>query len=392
MNNENEIPASQPEPETQLAPEAQAAANPVPLSTEPAETRFLKWALFGSQGLRAGWSVALFLVLTVLFLLCLGSAASAFVHHVLHTKTGQFTAISAMIGEIISVLAVLAAVAICARVEHRRILDYNLNGPRRTAHFATGLVGGFVALSILVGGLAWGGWLHFGGIALSGGQIAIYGALWGTTFLLTGLFEEGSARCYLQFTLTRGINFWWALGLIGAMCASGLIFQHGEGIWGIYIISALGLVPCFLLHTSKSSSAGFWQAAWVTSTFFGFIHTGNTGETWIGIFAAAAIGFVFCVSIWLTGSAWWAIGFHASWDWAETFFYGTADSGMQPQGHFLTTSPVGAALWSGGSDGPEGSLLVIFIILLTLLALIAIYGRRRPTLESTSTAVQPQLS
>jgi hypothetical protein len=78
----------------------------------------------------------------------------------------------------------------------------------------------------------------------------------------------------------------------------------------------------------------------------------------------------------VAGSAWWAIGCHAAWDWAETFFYGTADSGLVAPGHYLTTSPAGNALWSGGADGPEGSLLVLGVILL-LVALLVIYGRRK---------------
>ncbi len=76
---------------------------------------------------------------------------------------------------------------------------------------------------------------------------------------------------------------------------------------------------------------------------------------------------------------WWAIGCHAGWDWGETYFYGTADSGMIAKGHYLTASPAGQALWSGGTDGPEGSLLVLAVILLLLLALLAIYGRKRET-------------
>jgi len=33
-------------------------------------------------------------------------------------------------------------------------------------------------------------------------------------------------------------------------------------------------------------------------------------------------------------------------------------------------------LWSGGTDGPEGSLLVLGAILLLLTALLVIYGRK----------------
>ena len=106
----------------------------------------------------------------------------------------------------------------------------------------------------------------------------------------------------------------------------------------------------FLLHMNKAPKRRF-LAGGVGSPqpLFGFVHTGNNGENWIGIFAAAFIGFVFCVSIWVTGSAWWAIGCHAAWDWAETYFYGTADSGLVAPGHLLTTSPAGNPLWSGGS-------------------------------------------
>ena len=185
-----------------------------------------------------------------------------------------------------------------------------------------------MALSALVGALAWGGWLHFGPVALSGAQIFGFAALWGVAFLLVGFFEEGTFRCYLQFTLTRGINFWWALGIISLACLLLALMVKGNGVWGVYAAALLGLFPCLMLHVRKAPRSGFWQAAWVTSTFFGFIHTTNNGENWIGIFAAAFIGFVFCVSVRVTGSAWWAIGCHAAWDWAETYFYGTADSGM----------------------------------------------------------------
>jgi hypothetical protein len=133
---------------------------------------------------------------------------------------------------------------------------------------------------------------------------------------------------------------------------------------------------------SKSPSAGFWNAAWVTSFMFGAGHTGNNGENWIGIFAAGAIGFVFCVSVYVTGSAWWAIGCHAAWDWGETYFYGTADSGLVAKGHLLTSTPAGPAFWSGGTDGPEGSVLVLAVIALLLLAVLVLYGRRRAAAES----------
>jgi uncharacterized protein len=342
---------------------------------------WVKWTFIGSQGLRAGWLVIIF---TLLLGLLTAAVGFVFVHlHLVDfSKMDHLTASSMFFVELISFLALVGAAAAMALIERRRILDYNLTGPRRIPHFLSGLAAGFVALSALVGVMAWGGWLHIGPVALSGTEIFKFGALWAAAFLLVGCVEEGTFRCYLLSTLTRGLNFWWALGIVASLCLPLIFHSKGNGVWGVYIAALLGLLPCLWLQLKKAPGAGFWQAAWVTSTLFGYVHTNNNGENWIGIFAAALIGFVFCVSVRVTGSAWWAIGCHATWDWAETFFYGTADSGFVAPGHYLSSTPAGNALWSGGADGPEGSLLVLGVILLLLAALLLIYGRKKTALAA----------
>lgn len=335
------------------------------------------WLLFGSRGLRAGWSILLFAALLFIFVELFGTVLSAVVENVLHLKIAGGTALSTILGEGEWVAALLASGLTVARVEHRSLLDFHLADSQPLIHFCSGVAAGFLALSVLVGILVEGGWMHFGAVALSGAQIVEYGALWGVGFVLVGLTEEGMFRCYLQFTLSRGVNFWWALGIVGSMCLYLLLTSKGHGAWGVYAMALAGLLPCLGVHLAGTGGGNFWQAAWVTSTAFGFIHTSNNGENWIGIFAAAAIGFVFCVSVRVTGSAWWAIGCHASWDWAESYFYGTADSGFAAKGHYLTTVPAGPAWWSGGTDGPEGSVLVLPVIVLLLAAVLALYGRRK---------------
>ena len=305
---------------------------------EPAETRFLRWAFLGNNGIRAGWSIAIFLVLFTCFTAIAGTAYFLISGHGHFGPSKQpsqtpqsLTAVRQIVGEGIQVFGLLCATAIMALIERRRITAYYLAGPKPVRHFVSGLVGGFAALSALVGVLYLGHWITFGPVALSGIAIVQYAALWAIGFLLVGLSEEGLFRCYFLFTVTRGFF---------------------------------------------ARPLGFWLAALLSSLLFGAAHMGNSGESQFGVICTATIGFVFCMSIRYTGSLWWAIGFHAAWDWAQTFFYGTADSGLVAKGHWLTTNPAGNPLWSGGSVGPEGSLLILPIILLTALGLYLGYGRK----------------
>lgn len=374
-------------PQPSLTPDAPLAPLTMPSGEPETPYRGLRWIFIGEEGPRAGWSVLIFFALLIGFMIALSSLFARL--HLI--SKGDMAPRNAFFGEIFQVIALVAAAAIVATIERRSIFDYYLRGTRRVVHFLSGFVIGFLALSALVGGLAAGHWLTFGGVALSGSSILKYALIWGAVFLMVGCFEEGTMRCYLQYTLTRGINFWWAAGVIACLCALLIFRTRGIGVWGVYIIALLGFVPCLLLHLNKAPSSGFWQAAWLTSTLFGAGHTGNAGEHWIGIFAAGFIGFVFCVSVWLTGSAWWAIGCHAAWDWAETYFYGTADSGFVAPGHLLTTSPAGNPLWSGGSVGPEGSLLIIPVVLLLLAWLLIFYRRPKP-IEIPAEPVPEQLA
>ena len=377
------------EPEYQPPSTAAPAANPAepvltpssanldPPEPAPAEDhdRDLSWIFIGPQGLRAGWSVFIFFILSQY--LSEGIGTVLFSAHLLGGSADDFSPWPLLFGEAGGLLALLIAIAIVGLLEGRRIPAYNLTGPRIPQHFLFGVATGFLGLSALVGMLAAGGWLHFGSVALSGVAIFRFGLLWGCVFLISACYEEALCRCFLLFTLTRGINYWWALAACAYLCARLAMANHlGGNAWGVYAAILIGLIPCYVLYRRAAPRSDFWCAAWVTSAYFGYMHVSNPGETWIGIFAAAFIGFVFCVSVRVTGSAWWAIGCHAAWDWAETYFYGTADSGLNPQGCYLTSHPAGNPLWSGGGVGPEGSVLAIAAILL-LLAMVLIYGRTR---------------
>jgi uncharacterized protein len=110
--------------------------------------------------------------------------------------------------------------------------------------------------------------------------------------------------------------------------------------------------------------ARFWRASVATSIGFAVAHIPNPGESLLGILQVLAIGLLFCLTIRRTGSLWFAVGFHAAWDWAQTFFYGTADSGLVGEGHFLNSSAQGPDWLTGVSAGPEGSVFALLVLLI----------------------------
>ncbi|HZD48563.1 MAG TPA: type II CAAX endopeptidase family protein [Silvibacterium sp.] len=314
-----------PQPEIPQITPPDVSPPEIPPAPEPPK-RNLKWVFVGENGIRAGWSVLLFVLIFVAVAFLLRTA----VHYLFHPKPpardAEMTPKIGLISEGLQVFCVFVATAVMARIEKRPVLSYGYQGTARAARFFFGLVWGFVAISALVLTLWKAGLLGFDELLLHGVLLWKYAVEWGLVFLFVGLFEESLLRGYLQFTLTRGIGFWW---------------------------SALFL-----------------------SFVFGFGHGSNPGESPVGLFSAGAIGLVFCISLWYTGSLWWAVGFHAAWDWGESYFYGTSDSGMVAHGHLLGEHPIGRLLWSGGATGPEGSLLVVPLIFIMALAMWLWWGRR----------------
>jgi membrane protease YdiL (CAAX protease family) len=301
---------------------AQAEASP--LATPQPPKHGVHWIFFGAEGLRAGWGVLLFVLLFIGF----GFLTAQVLRHLLpHSHRSALLPLRlAFISEVAQMVPLLLATAIMALIERRSLLSYGYQGPARAMRFISGLVWGFAALSALVLVLWKSGLLAFDGVQLHGADIWEYALGWGVLFVIVAVFEESTLRGYLQFTLTRGIGFW----------------------WGALLLSSL----------------------------FGFSHGTNPGETPVGLFGAAAVGLVFCLSLWYTGSLWWALGCHASWDWAESYFYGTSDSGLMSQGHLFGEHPTGPRLWSGGTTGPEGSLLVLALLAIMALGMWLWWGRR----------------
>lgn len=273
----------------------------------------------GPRGLRAGWRLLIYVVLLLFIdgILALGAVAIAkAAGHPLLLRAGlkarpSLSLIFLNDGALFAA-AILAALLI-GRFEGRGLPDFGL--PWRGAfgkRFWWGALWGGVALSALLAAIAACGSFHVRSFAGGFGQLLVPGLAFAGAFALVGFAEEFSFRGYPLTTLTEG--------------------------------------------------AGFWPAAVILSIVFGGVHAGNGGEALWGVLSAGLIGLFFCFTVRRTGTLWFAIGFHFLWDFAESFIYAVPDSGLVLK-HAMVRSAFSGSHWlTGGSVGPEGSLLIFPLI------------------------------
>lgn len=279
---------------------------PIPL---PPNSHNRRQVIFIGPGgeIRAGWRLLIYLLLTALILVVTSALLGLLVSKA-HLKPGFYRGpTDLLLGEIALAGAVFGAAAVMARIEKRSLGSYGL--PRSELFgklFWQGTAWGLAEISTVIFLI---GVLHgysFGNIALSAKAIVSYGALWGFFFLIVGLAEEFLFRGYTQFTLAKG--------------------------------------------------TGFWPAAIFLSTAFGTVHLFNKGEGPVGALSVIVIGLFFCLTLWRTGSLWFAVGMHASFDFGETFLYSVPNSGFVAEGHLSNATLHGPAWLTGGTVGPEGSV------------------------------------
>ncbi len=318
---------------------------------------------FGRFGLRAGWGMAIFFIVVFFFLLAgnvAGAAASGILKEFIAAQNEHTTSqlhipvVPSFVtaSRAVTVLGMLALCWIFSKAERRAFDVYGI-GRKRLADFVPGAFWGLTTLSLLVLLLHSFHLLVFDTRLLSGAAVFTYGFNWFIAFLMVGLSEEYMLRGYLQYTLMRGL------------------FSLGKTI-----------------SPGRAEAVAFWIAALIMSVLFGAGHLGNAHENPMGLVMVFLAGLVFSYALWRTGSLWWAIGFHATWDWAQSFLFGVPDSGQVSIGRLFQTHPVGNRLLSGDIDGPEGSIYVIPVLLLTLV--IIRFTTKQAPLPSLEPKPRPQ--
>ena len=268
--------------------------------------------IIGPRGLRAGWRLLIFLAMLV----AMGAAARAIIIRFLIPagfSPEQFAPSKVAVPDAFFVLILAVAAWVMSRIEGRKIGQYGLPvKPGLIKHLWLGLWIGFLASSatLLIIYLLHG--LQIASPTIHGTAILISAAAWGGAFLLSAIAEEFLFRGYAQFTLTTGI--------------------------------------------------GFWPAAVALSALFGWSHLSNKGETILGALSVVSFGLLLCLFLWRTGTLWCAVGFHLGYDWGQTFFYGVPNSGFIPSHNLFNVTLNGPRWLTGGSVGPEASLICPLVL------------------------------
>ena len=234
--------------------------------------------------------------------------------------------------DLLSFLAAFGAALAMAKLERRPVDVYGL--PRERAFgklFWQGCLFGLVEVSLLLGSIAAFGGYSFGPVSLHGLELARWGGLWFVAFVSVGLSEEYLFRGYAQYTLARGV--------------------------------------------------GFWPAAIFLSILFGAGHLRNPGESYVGAAGVVVTGLLFAFTLRRTGNLWLAVGWHATFDFGETFLYSVPDSGMLFEHHLSDAMMHGPKWLTGGTVGPEGSVFSFLTMGIMAIAIHFLFPANKSALD-----------
>ena len=217
---------------------------------------------------------------------------------------------------------------------------------------------------------------HVAILALVVGIATAAGALWFYVWLSRTVELRPSVPELAAATRWSGLGRGAAIGSIAFCAVMVLIWAFGGvtgmswGSFGGFLIS-LGAFASVAVNEELlfrgvvfrvlEERTGTWLALVVSSLIFGLVHLVNGGATLEGTLSIALQGGLLMGSAYVaTRSLWVPIGLHFAWDFMESGIFGVADSGTASSG-LLRTGLSGPTVLTGGSFGPEASLIALLV-------------------------------
>jgi len=354
-----------------------ADPSPTPPLQGPPPQGILSKIFLNDNGIRGGWRLLIYAALVA----GLGFGGGIVLQQFIRPTRGVFSLGSSFAYEVFCFTVVFGAALIMAQIEGRSPGAYGL--PLSGAFgklFWQGCLIGLVEISVLVGLIAVFGGYSFGDVALHRKEMLRWGILWAVFFVFVALFEEFSFRGYTQFTLAD-IGFWPAGISFSIFFWRFHLSNPGDGI-GFWLVALwLSLIFGRVRLSSQDENAkgiGFWPSAILLSLLFGRVHLSNPGESWVGALGVVMIGLIFAFALRRTGSLWLVVGWHASFDFGETFFYSVPNSGLVFEGHLSNASLHGAKWLTGGTVGPEGSIFSFLTMGILAFVIHVLFPAKKP--------------
>jgi hypothetical protein len=116
----------------------------------------------------------------------------------------------------------------------------------------------------------------------------------------------------------------------------------------------------------------------VAALVFGALHLANPGATPLAGATVVMAGLMFCTLYALTGRLWVPIGLHLAWNLTQGYLFGATVSGNTLGGSIaVSTAHPGAAAWlTGGSFGPEASVVALLLVSSATVGALALARKR----------------
>jgi len=131
-----------------------------------------------------------------------------------------------------------------------------------------------------------------------------------------------------------------------------------------------------VLFRISEEGLGTWAALLISALAFGAVHLGNPNATlWSSLAIVIEAGLLLALAYHVTRSLWFCMGLHGAWNVMEGPVFGNPVSGLPPRG-LLNSHLTGPDWLSGGSFGPENSLIAVGCSLLVALAFLMIALKR----------------
>jgi len=227
-------------------------------------------------------------------------------------------------------------------------------------------------------------------------DIAGAGAMFAATWIMTRFVDHrpfqsiGLSPDHLLRDLAIGlaVGTAWLLVSVGsawlAGWASSTIPSNFSGIVLVWAAISLffnvltqQMLLCGYIFQTIRSRTNFILTLLISAALFSTYHAGAFQGSWLPVLNVFAAGALFCLAYNLTGNLWLPIAVHFAWNLLLGPVLGLTVSGSTHLGAGWTVFAIdGPALFTGGSFGLEGGLIVTLTTSAFIVAIV-LYRRRR---------------